>query len=157
MVEDFGDYHSDFWTIESKTRKWTVTECKTSKLRPFLRIVLKMSSFCKTHDFRDWGKSLVSRQIHPPKHFKPKVLKKFLSDFRDWKSYSRRSHELSRENLCVPLTTKPSTREQVAKIDRRARDCGMRLVLPATESPKHDNTVFWNFLFLKNKILSKNT
>ena len=64
----------------------------------------------------------VSRQIHPPKDFKPKVLKKFLSVFRDWKSHLRGSRELSRENLCVPLATAPSTREQVAKTDSRARD-----------------------------------
>ena len=44
---------------------------------------------------------------------KKKTLKNFLSVFRDWKFHSRESHELSRENLCVPLTTRPSTREQV--------------------------------------------
>ena len=71
--------------------------------------------------------------------------KKFLSVFRDWKVYSRGSHELSRENFCVTLATGPSTREQVAKIDPQARDCGMQLDLPATESPKQGNIVFWNF------------
>ena len=78
----------------------------------------------------------VSHQIHPPKHFKPKVLKNFLSVFRDWKSYSRGSHELSRENLCVPLAIGPSTHKQVAKTNPRAHDCGMRLDLPVTKSPK---------------------
>ena len=53
----------------------------------------------------------VSRQIHPPKHFKPKFLKNFLSVFRDWKSHLRGSRELSRKNLCVPLATGPSTHE----------------------------------------------
>ena len=70
------------------------------------------------------------------KTLKDKILKNFLSVFRDWKVYPRGSRELSRENLCVTLVTGPSTREQVAKIDMRARDCGMRLDLPATESPK---------------------
>ena len=48
---------------------------------------------------------------HPPKHFKPKDLKILLSVFRNWKSYSRGSRKLSRKNLCVPLATRPSTRE----------------------------------------------
>ena len=99
----------------------------------------------------------VSRQIHSPKHFKTKVSKNFLSVFRDWKSHSRGSCEMSRENLCVPLATRPSTREQVAKIDPRAPDYGIRLDLPATESPKQGKNDFWNFQFLKNKTLSKNT
>ena len=43
-------------------------------------------------------------------------LKNFLSFFRDWKVYSRESREVSRENLCVPLATGPSTREQVATL-----------------------------------------
>ena len=111
---------------------------------------------CKTRVFRGWVEPPDSRQIHPPKHFKPKVLKNLLSVFRDWKSHSRGSRELSRENLCVSLATGPSTREQVAKTDPRSRDCGMRLVWPATESPKQGNTVFEIFIFCKNKILSKN-
>ena len=82
---------------------------------------------------------------HPPKHFKPKDLKNLLSIFRDWKSHSQGSYELSHENLCVPLATGPFTREQVTKIDPRARDCGMRLDLPATELPKQGNTVFLKF------------
>ena len=64
---------------------------------------------------------------HPPKHFKPKDLKNLLSVFRDWKSHSQGSYELSHENLCVPLANGPFTREQVTKIDLQARDCGMRL------------------------------
>ena len=68
--------------------------------------------------------------------------------FRDWKSHLRGSCELSRENLCVPLATRPSTREQVAKIDPRARDYGMQLDLPMIESPKQGNTIFEIFQFL---------
>ena len=82
------------------------------------------------------------------KTLKDKILKNFISVFRDWKVYPWGSRELSRENLCVTLTTGPSTREQVAKIDMRAHDCGMRLDLPATESPKQGKNVFWNFQFL---------
>ena len=47
---------------------------------------------------------------------KRKLLKNFLSVFRDWKFHSQEICELSRENLCVPLTTGPSTREQVANL-----------------------------------------
>ena len=54
-------------------------------------------------------------------------------------------------NLCVSLATGLSTREQVAKIYPQARDCGMRLDWPATESPKQGNTVFWNFQFSREQ------
>ena len=84
----------------------------------------------------------VSRQIHSPKHFKTKVSKNFLSVFCDWKFHSRVGRELSRENLYVLFATGPSTHEQVAKIDPRAHDCGMRLDLPAIESPKQGKNDF---------------
>ena len=61
------------------------------------------------------------------KTLKDKILKNFLSVFRDWKVYPRGSRELSRKNLCVPLATRPFTREQVAKINTRSRGCIMRL------------------------------
>ena len=54
---------------------------------------------------------------------------------------------MSHENLCVPLATGPSTREQIVKNDPRARDYGMQLDLPAIESPKQGNTVFEIFRF----------
>ena len=56
------------------------------------------------------------------KTLKDKIVKNFLSVFRDWKVYPRGSRELSRKNLCVTLATEPFTREQVAKINTRA--CG---------------------------------
>ena len=87
-----------------------------------------------------------------------KNCEKFSKSFcRDWKVYSRGSRELSRENLCVPLTTGPSTREQVAKIDPRTHDWGPRLDLPATESPKQGKNELLKFSDFKIKILSKNT
>ena len=85
---------------------------------------------------------------HPPKHFKPKDLKILLSVFRDWKSHSQGSCELSHENLCIPLMTRPFTCEQVAKTNPRAHGCSMRLRWFATESPKQGNTVFEIFSFL---------
>ena len=91
------------------------------------------------------------------KTLKDKILKNFLSVFRDWKVYPQGSRELSRENLWVTLATGPSTHEQVAKIDLRTRDWGLRLDLPATESPKQSKNEFLKFSDFKNKILSKNT
>ena len=80
------------------------------------------------------------------KTLKDKIVKNFLSVFR----------ELSRENLCVPLATGPFTREQVAKLNTWARGWSIRLGWLATESPKQDNTVFWNFLvFVKTKYFPK--
>ena len=114
-------------------------------------------SFCQTRVFRDWGESPTSCQDKLSKHLKKKLWKNFLSVFRDSKVYSRVSCELSRENFCVPLAIGPFTREQVAKINTRARGWSMWLGRPATESPKQGNTVFEIFQFCKNKILSKNT
>ena len=82
------------------------------------------------------------------KTLKDKIVKNFLSVFRDWKVYPWGSRELSRENLCVPLAIGPFTREQVAKINTQARGCSMRLGWPTTESPKQGNTVFEIFQFL---------
>ena len=82
------------------------------------------------------------------KTLKDKIVKNFLSDFRNWKVYLRGIRELNPENLCVSLTIGPITREQVAKIDTRARGWSMRLGWPATELPKQGNTVFEIFQFL---------
>ena len=65
-----------------------------------------------------------------------KIWKNLLSVFRDWKSHSRGSCELSREHLCVPLAIGPFTREQVAKTTPRARGYSMWLGWLATKSPK---------------------
>ena len=70
------------------------------------------------------------------KTLKDKIVKNFLSVFRDWKVYPQGSRELSRENLCVPLVTGPFTREQVAKINTRARGWSMQLGWPVIGSPK---------------------
>ena len=73
---------------------------------------------------------------------KDKIVKNVLSVFHNWKVYPRGSHELSRENFCVPLVTGPFTREQITKINMRARGWILRLGWPATESPKQGNNVF---------------
>ena len=91
------------------------------------------------------------------KTHKDKILKNFLSVFHDWKIYPRESRELRRENLWVTLAIGPSTHEQVAKIDPRTRDWGLRLDWPVTESPKQGKNELLKFLDFKIKILSKNT
>ena len=58
---------------------------------------------------------------------KDKIVKNFLSVFRNWKVYPRGSRELSRENLCVTLATGPFTCEQIAKINTRDRGWNSRL------------------------------
>ena len=139
------------WVSFSCERKWIVINSSRENWKVFKKLPL----LCKTRVFRDWGKSPESRQFHPPKHFKPEVLKNLLSVFRNWKSHLRGSRELSCKNLCVPLATEPSTHEQVAKTDPRAYDCGMRLGWPAIESLKQGNIVFEIFNFCTIKILSK--
>ena len=52
------------------------------------------------------------------KTLKDKIVKNFLSVFRDWKVYPQGSRELSRKNLCVPLATGPFTREKLPKLTR---------------------------------------
>ena len=139
--------------------KWQLRE-KVNSHRKFegkLKIVLKTALTVQNTRFSQLIQVANQSLGHPPKHFKPKDLKNLLSIFRDWKSHSQGSYELSHENLCVPLANGPFTREQVTKIDSQARDCGMRLGWSTTESPKQGNTVFEIFSFCKNKILSKNT
>ena len=120
-------------TVNSHKKIWGKTE-KRFKNWP---------SFCQTCDFRNWSES----PTLAAKTLKDKIVKNFLSVFRDWKVYPWGSRELSRENLCIPLATRPFTREQVAKINTRARGWSMQLGWPATESPKQDNTVFEIFQF----------
>ena len=53
----------------------------------------------KTRDVFDWVKLRASRQGQSPEYSRQKFWKIYLSVFRDWKFYSRESHEVSRENL----------------------------------------------------------
>ena len=144
------------WVSFSWERKWIVIKSSRKNWKSF-----KNCPYYAKHAF---FVTKVSRQsvtrVNRQNTSSQKFWKNLLRVFHDWKSHLRGSHELSRENLCVPLVTGPSTREQVAKIDLRARDCGMLLGWPATELPKEGNTVFFVveiFNFCKNKILSKNT
>ena len=142
------------WEGDSLERRWTVTNVR-EKTEKDLK---NCSYFCQTRVFHNLIKLPHSRQFKPPKHSRTKIWKIFLSVFRDWKVYSRGSRELSRENLWVTLATRPSTREKVAKIDPRTRDWGPRLDLLAIESPKQDNTVFFEiFSFWRTKYFPKTT
>ena len=70
------------------------------------------------------------------KTLKDKILKKFSKCFSRLEGLPARELRAElRKSLCNP-------REQVAKINPRARDCGMRLDLPATESPKQGKNDF---------------
>ena len=90
------------------------------------------------------------------KTLKDKIVKNFLSVFRDWKVYLRGSREQSRENFCVPLATGPFTHEQVTKINTQARGWSMRLGWPTTDLPKQGNTIFEKFsVFVKTKYFPK--
>ena len=69
------------------------------------------------------------------KTLKDKIVKNFLSVFRDWKVYPQGSRKLSHENLYVLLAIGPFTRKQVTKINTGACGWISWLELPATESP----------------------
>ena len=125
-------------------RQWTITKSQGKNWKNLKKLSLKR----KTRVFHNWSESPTSHQGKSPKHLKTKLWKKFLSVFRDWKVYPQGSHELSHENLCVPLAIRPYTREQITKTNTRARGCSMRLGWPATESPKQGNTMFEIFQFL---------
>ena len=134
FVEGDMECLDEFQLRKKWGRQWIVTKSRGKNWKSLKKLSLKR----KTCVFCDWNKS--PRQA--AKTLKVRIVKKFLSVFRDYKVYSRGSRELSRENLCVPLTTGPFTREQVAKINTQARGCSMRLGWPAAKSPKQGNTVF---------------
>ena len=89
----------------------------------------------------------VSHQIHPPKHFKPKVLKNFLSVFRDWKSYSRGSHKLSCENLCVPLRLDLPLMNKSPKLTRELTTMACDLTYPRLSRQNKATLFFEIFRF----------
>ena len=132
------------WVRYSWERKWIVT-----KVRGKTEKDIKNCPYCAKHAF--FATEVSCQKVVSFTHqntLSQKFKKNLPSVFRDWKSYSQGSRELSRENLCVSLATGASTRKQVAKTDPRERDCDIRLVWPATESPKQGNTIFENFQFL---------
>ena len=53
MVKDFEDYHSDVELVKVRPENDQTQSARQANENPFLRKVLKMSSFCKTRDFRD--------------------------------------------------------------------------------------------------------
>ena len=134
-------------------RQWTVTKIRGKILKKKIKKTLfetQNTRFSRLKWIANKSPGLAAKSL------KDKIVKKFLSVFRDWKVYPRGSCELSHENLYVPLTTGPFTRKQVAKINTWACGCSMRLGWPATESPKQGNTIFENFqFFVKTKYFPK--
>ena len=118
--------------------QWTVTKIRGKILKKILKTLFETQNtrFSRLKWVANKSPGLAAKTL------KDKIVKNFLSVFRDWKVYPRGSRELSHENLCVPLATGPFTRKQVAKINPRTCDCSMQLGWPATESPKQSNTVF---------------
>ena len=137
---EFEECLGQFQLRKKLGRQWIVTKIRWKNLKSYKKCLRNAKyAFFATE---------TSHQGKPPKHSKTKLWKKFLSVFRDWKVYPRGSRELSRENLCVPLTIGPFTHEQVAKINTRACGCSMRLGWLVIESPKQGNTIFEIFQFL---------
>ena len=146
----FGEDNEQSLKLEGKLKKFWKTVLKTQNTR-FSRLdqvasqlpsKLQNTCFSRLKWVANKSPGLATKTL------KDKIVKNFLSVFRNWKVYPRGSCELSRKNLYVPLTTRPFTREQVAKLNMRARDWSMRLGWPATASPKQDNIVFEIFQFL---------
>ena len=104
---------------------------KTMKIRKISRETKKdlksRHVFAKICDFRDQVKLPASRQGKLRNTLKSNFRENFLSIFHDWRVYPRDSRQVSRENLYVPLATKPSTRKQVAKPTRELATvaCGL--------------------------------
>ena len=53
MVKEFEDYHSDVEIVKVRPESEQSQNAKQANEDPFLRIVLKTSSFGKTRDFCD--------------------------------------------------------------------------------------------------------
>ena len=135
----------------SSERKWIVIKGSREKWKD-----LKIDPVFAKHAFfaTEVSHQQVARSSH--EKLKDKIVKISLSIFHNWKVYPWGSRELSRENLYVPLATGPFTHEQVAKLNTRARGWSIRLGWLVTNSPKQDNTVFWNFsVFVKTKSFLK--
>ena len=111
------EWHGEFERVSSKEEdeQSEMFEGKLERFKnwPFLH---------KTRDFHDWIKLRISRQVQSPEHLKGKLSKNFLSVFSDWKFHSWESHELSYENLCVPLATGHSICEQVTNLSRKMHE-----------------------------------
>ena len=129
-------------------RQWTVTKIRGKNWKSFKNCLWNAKHAFFMIEVSHQSVARVTRQNTSSQKF----WKNLLSVFYDWKSHLRGSCELSREILCVPLATGPFTREQVAKTDPQARDCGIRLEWLMIESPKQGNTVFEisNFLWKQN-------
>ena len=106
------------WEFFRKGRRWAVrnVQGKTEK-------VSKLTKFAQNMRFSRLRQVACKLPRPTAKTLKRKLWKKnILSVFHDWKFHSWESHELSRENLYVPLVTGPSIREQVTNLSREKHE-----------------------------------
>ena len=99
------------WEFFRKGRRWTVRNVRGKNWKG-----LKIDQVCSKHVIFVTETSRIQVTKTSTQNTKKKTLENFLSVFRDWMFHSRESRELSRENLCVPLATGSSTRDQVANL-----------------------------------------
>ena len=114
MMSNNGDFCEEHSGFERGSVREDNEQSQKFKGKP--KRFKKLTYLRKTHDFRDSFKMRPSRHGKSQDSLKPKFLKIFLSVFHNWKFYSQGSHEVSREDFCVPLVTRPSTHEQVARL-----------------------------------------
>ena len=107
------------WEFFGKGRRWTFKNVRGKKLERFKK---KLTKFAQNTRFSRTETSHVQVARTSRQNTKKKTLENFLSVFCDWKFHSQESRELSRENLCVPLVTGPSTRKQVANLSREKHE-----------------------------------
>ena len=129
---EFKECLGQFQLREKWGRQWTVTKIWGKNWKS-----VKNCLWNAKHAFFAIGESRQQVAWASPQNTQsPKLWKKFLSVFCDWKVYPQGSRKLSCENLSVPLATGPFIHEQVAKTNLQPRNCSMRLRWPTTKSPK---------------------
>ena len=104
----------------------------------------KLSLKCKTRVFCDW----YNRQFHPPKHFKPKVLKKFAKCFSRLEvSLARESWVELRKSLCTPRDWTFHSRTSCQNRPGSSRQWHVTWMTRDWVA-KTGQHYFWNFQFL---------
>ena len=108
-----------------------------------------------------WLIQVTSRQGHPPKHFKPKVLKKLAKCFLPLEiSLARESRAKSRKSLCTlrDWTFHLRTSRQNPPVSSRLWHATWMTRDWVAKTGQHCFWIFFFFFFFcENKILSKNT
>ena len=116
-MEVLQEWHGEFERGLKWGRQWIVM-----KIRRKTKKVQKLTHFVQNTRFSRLNQIACKSPGPTTRTLERKLLKNFLSVFRDWKFHSWKSHELSRKNLCVPLTTGPSTHKQVTNLSREKHE-----------------------------------